>query len=416
MQVLIIAGGEGKRMKPLTTHKSLLTFLGKPLIKYLIESFQLPGATYFVVTGKNNADEFGKVLSGSHIRCVVQSVPRGMADAVLAAKSILDPHESLIVVSAAKLLGQNSYTEFLAAVQKNPEKALLASYKTESYKEGGYLSIKDNQVTGVSEKPGAENMPSKYYKLVLDYFPITNTIMEKLTSVTSDNDDAYELAITEFVRSNPTEMIVVDSQHVSLKAGFQILDVMQMALKNKLIPGIAKSAQIAKTAMIDGNVQIDDNAKILDYAVIKGPCYIGRNVVIGNHTLIRESSIESDCEIGFGSEIARSYLGPGTKGHKMYVGDSIIEGKVNLSAGTVLANYRFDHHEVVAHMEVGKVATRRKKFGSIIAAGTITGVNTSLMPGTVVGPNVTIGSGCVVKGFIPANAQVNPLFSEYEKE
>lgn len=415
MQIVMIAGGEGKRMKPLSTHKSLYQFLGKPLVAHLLSHLNLAENELFIVTSPTSLADFQVALPSYHIKYVIQNKPDGMAGALIAAENSLDLSKPILVISAAKLQESNTYKSMFSAIKNDPKQALLAAREVSVYKDGGYLKFDGDKVIGIIEKPGANNMPSPYYKVILDYFPIAGEFIEYIKNAKTTNDDQYEVGLSDYLQDIGAEKVVVGGDHVSIKHGYNILDVMNVALDKLLVPGIAESAFISPSAVIDPNVMIDEGAKIYDHAVIKGPCYIGRNVTIGNGALVRGSCVEEGSQIGYGSEIARSYIGPGTKGHMMYVGDSIIEGNVNLSAGTVLANYRFDHMEVIAHMPAGKVNTGRKKFGSIIAKNTITGVNTSLMPGTVVGSRVTIGSGCVVKGYIPDGAVVKPLFSTYEK-
>lgn len=415
MQIVIIAGGEGKRMKPLTTHKSLYQFLGKPLVAHLIPHLNLKENKILIVTSPASLSAFKSDLVGYKVEYVVQPVPNGMAGALIAAESVLDTDSPILVVSAAKIQSSDTYSLMLDAINQNPSSPLLVSRKVTKYKDGGYLKLAGDKVVAIIEKPGEKNMPSDLYKLILDYFPKSGEFIDYLKTAKTDKDDVYEVALTNYLQDHSAHNLIVSAAHVSIKHAYNLLDVMHMTLTDLLKPSIAKSTQIAASAVISGNVMIDEGAKILENAVIKGPAYIGKNVVIGNGTLVRESCIEEGSQIGYGSEIARSYMGPYTKGHMMYVGDSIIEGHVNFSAGTVLANYRFDHDIVSLDMPAGKVSTGRAKFGSIIAKGTITGVNTSLMPGTVVGANVTIGSGCVVKGNIPDNSIIKPIISTYEK-
>lgn len=415
MQIVIIAGGEGKRMKPLSTHKSLYPFLGKPLVAHLFPHLDSQNNTIHIVTSPDSLVDFQDALSEYPINYSVQPDPNGMAGALIACASSLDLDQPILVLSAAKLLDQNIYALMLKHISQHPNFACLAARRVEKYKDGGYLKLDGDKVVAIIEKPGADNMPSPYYKLILDYFPRAGEFIDFLKSAHTDKDDQYEVGLSNYLEKIGSDKLIVTGSHVSIKHGYNILDVMNMALSNLLVPGIDPTATIAKTAIIDSNVMIDAGAKILDHAVIKGPAYIGKNVVIGNGALVRESCIEAGSQVGYGSEIARSYLGPVTKGHMMYVGDSIIEGSVNLSAGTVLANYRFDHAEISVQMPAGTVNTGRIKFGSIIAKNTITGVNSSLMPGTVVGSHVTIGSGCVVKGFIPDGSIIKPIFTTYEK-
>lgn len=411
MQIVIIAGGEGKRMRPLTTHKSLYSFLGKPLVAHLFPNLDPQHNKIYIVTSPSSIEAFKESLPGQAIEYIIQNEPNGMAGALIATKSVLDLDQPILIISAAKILDQIAFTSMLAKIKTNPKMAYLAVRKIEQYKDGGYLKIEGDKVIGIVEKPGADNIPSPYYKLILDYFPRSGEFIEYLIKAKTANDDQYEVGLTNYLHDHRVEKLVVGGTHVSIKHAYNILDVMKLTLTTLLVPGVDRSASIAKTAIIEGDVMIDAGAKVLDYAIIKGPAYIGRNVTIGNGALVRESCVEEGSQIGYGSEIARSYLGPKTKGHMMYVGDSIIEGSVNLSAGTVLANYRFDHVEVLVAMPGGKVNSGRKKFGSIIAKNTITGVNSSLMPGTVIGANAKIGSGCVVKGFVKDGTSLYTQFS-----
>lgn len=415
MQIVIIAGGEGKRMKPLTTHKSLYSFLGIPLVAHLFPHFSPQQNRILIVTSPTSLSDFQNALQDYSVEYAVQPEPNGMAGALIAAEASLKPDQPILIVSAAKLQDASTYQAMLEHIQKNPTEACLAVRKVETYKDGGYLQLDGDKVVAIIEKPGANNMPSPYYKLILDYFPRAGEFIADLKQAKTDKDDQYEVGLSSYLKRVGAAKLVVSGDHVSIKHAYNILDIMRMALTKMLVPGIHPTATVAKTAVLGGAVMIDAGAKILDHAVIQGPAYIGRNVVVGNGALVRESCIEEGSQVGYGSEVARSYLGPATKGHMMYIGDSIIEGSVNISAGTVLANYRFDHEEISVCMPSGKVKTGRKKFGSIIAKNSITGINSSLMPGTVIGSHVSIGSGCTIKGYIKDGSEIHPVFSNYEK-
>lgn len=183
--------------------------------------------------------------------------------------------------------------------------------------------------------------------------------------------------------------IEYDDYYQSLKTIYNVLDMTELFLKHHIQKRTASSAQISAEAKIIGDVQIDENAKINAFAVVKGPAYIGRNVVIGEHTLVRSSIIEENSTVGFGSEIARSYVGPKCNIHHAYVGDSVLENNVEMAYGSCTANLRFDHQPVKP--------TRRSKLGAFLARGAFIGVNASLMPGVYIEQNTKIYPNSVVK-------------------
>ena len=65
-------------------------------------------------------------------------------------------------------------------------------------------------------------------------------------------------------------------------------------------------------------------------------------------------------------------------GHFNYAGDSILGRKVNLGAGSILANLRFDKEEI----KVSGKKTGVKKLGAILGDNCQLGCNTVLNPGT----------------------------------
>lgn len=133
-------------------------------------------------------------------------------------------------------------------------------------------------------------------------------------------------------------------------------------------------------------------------AYIKGPCVIGENCSIRQGAYIRGDLIAGDrCVIGHDTEVKNSiFLNEANAAHFAYVGDSILGNKVNLGAGTKLANLRFDHEEIV----IEKIRTGRKKLGAILGDGTQTGCNSVANPGTVTGKNVKCSPCINFGGFI----------------
>jgi len=391
LQIIIIAGGSAKRMQPLVTHKSIFPFLGKPLLEHLLTNLTVFKATKTVIIAHPSVEQGIKKLTDAQV--IVQPEPLGMADAVTSAKKSLDLSSPVLVVDVGAIQDPQVYVTFMNAITQDPNTILLGGRKVSKYKHGGYFVFDQAQaVKGIIEKPGDSNMPSQYLKLVLDYYPKALDIIESIQTAKSKHDDLYEVALSSLIQSHGAKMVEVEGVHASLKHAPRVLDVMEVFLSHYLVPGVDPTAQIAQSATIVGKVQIGKNVRVFENAVIKGPAYIGDNTVVGNGALIRESCIESDCEIGYNTEVARSYIGPYTKCHTSYVGDSILEGEINLAAGTITANLRFDNRTVMVNLPSGRIDSTRRKFGSILARGVKTGIHASLMPGTVVEQDSIIGS------------------------
>lgn len=394
LQVILIAGGSGKCMRPLVTHKSLFPFLGTTILEHTLHNLAVFKPSKIIIVAHPAAQiEVEAIASKYSAQVVVQPESHGMANAITIASGSLDQALPVIVIDAITVQEPQVFQTFSDAIDGSPTSIILAGRKVTEYKHGGYFAFdKDHRVTKIIEKPGADNMPSSYLKLVLDYFPNTHDMIDAMKSAKSTHDDVYEVALSQMITQQGANMIELSGSHASLKHAYRVLDVMDVFIHHYLTPGIHASAQIAKTAVIEGDVQISSGVKVFDHATIKGPCYIGRDTVIGNGALVRSSCIEAGCEIGYNTEVARSYIGPNTKCHTSYVGDSILEGEINLAAGTITANLRFDGKNVLVNLPSGKIDTGRRKFGAILAKGVKTGIHASIMPGTVLESNTIIGT------------------------
>ncbi len=386
VQLLILAGGIGKRMRPLSFCKSLIPFAGKPIIKYVLEDWQKIGITDFkIVSNPENIKKLKAVLGEKNKKFFVQKKPLGMAEAVLNVK--LEKNKPLIIVNGEDLIAEEGCQDFLKMAEKTKGEVLLTGLYREEYFPGGYFKIKDRQVLGIIEKPEKDRRPSKFINLVVHYFRRPFLFLKYLKEVKTNKDDAYEMALDRMIKDKiKVELFTYQGYWQSLKYPWHILEMMALIFKHRWQRKVAKNAKISSHAIIKGQVIIEDEAEVYDGACLVGPVYLGKKSIVGHHTLIRESMIGDNCVIGFGTEIARSWVGHRCWFHTNYIGDSVLEENVSFGAGTVTANLRLDGREIfVKRDNQQKVATGKNKLGSLIAKDVKIGVNVSLMPGIIIG-------------------------------
>jgi UDP-3-O-[3-hydroxymyristoyl] glucosamine N-acyltransferase len=162
--------------------------------------------------------------------------------------------------------------------------------------------------------------------------------------------------------------------------------------KLKSIPTyISDNACIDPTATISGSVIIEDGAEILPNTIIKGPCYLGKNVVVGNFTFIRPFSfISNEALIGNHSYCNEAVIGPKSRAsHFVGCSRSILMRNVTLSSFVLTATLRADYMPIMS--ENGNLIKKR---------GCVIGENTYLAPHTTVSPGVKIGKNCFIGSYI----------------
>lgn len=122
-------------------------------------------------------------------------------------------------------------------------------------------------------------------------------------------------------------------------------------------------------------------------AYIKGPCWIGENCTVRHGAYLRGYVIAGNqCVLGHDSEFKNTILLNGAHAaHFAYVGDSILGNRVNLGAGTVCANLKFNKQLVAIKFDGNRIDSGLKKLGAVLGDDAQTGCHSVLNPGTVFG-------------------------------
>jgi len=165
------------------------------------------------------------------------------------------------------------------------------------------------------------------------------------------------------------------------------------------IPQTKLDGEVHELAVINGTVELGEGSQLLPGVYIEGNVVIGKNCKIGPNCYIRgNTTIGDNCHIGQSVEIKNTIIGNNTNvGHLGYVGDSILGHGVNFGAGTTTSNLRHDGQNHRSMIDGKLVDTGRRKFGTIVADGVHTGINTSIYPGRKLGKNVTTRPAEVIK-------------------
>jgi bifunctional UDP-N-acetylglucosamine pyrophosphorylase/glucosamine-1-phosphate N-acetyltransferase len=406
MQTVILAGGIGKRVYPLNHKpKCLYKIMGKPIIDYVVNGLEEVGLRdliFVVPEGDSKITEYLNKRDNLNIQYAYQREALGMGNAIGSAMGLLK--EEFLVVNADDIYDPKLLEKFLDGYKKNHTGLTLAVKETETPWKFDIVEIDDKGVPKrVVEKPKKGEEPSNL--AVIGVYLFNPEIFDFLAQVPI-SDHQLEDAYQKYMDREDAKVIEYDGYFGSFKYPWDILDVnkylMQGNIKEQEIHPSVKFKDREKTS-IEGNVKIEEGVKIFEYSIIRGPCYIGKNTIIGNYVLIRESSIGENCLIGAQTEIARSTVGDNSEFHQTYVGDSIIGERCWFSAGVITANLRLDRLPVKVRIDGQEISTGRDKLGVVTGNDVSLGTGIQLRPGTIIGSNVCIDQGLTVQGDIPSN-------------
>src|SRR3989344_8912196 len=125
MKIIVLAGGEGKRMWPISTDKCLIPFLGKPLLYHNLKKLtQLQPDEVIIVSNSQSRDKISQIMADLGVKgtIVLQTKPLGMADAILSAKDLIEGE--ILVVNAEDIVEAQAFSE-LIKVSKGAEAAFV---------------------------------------------------------------------------------------------------------------------------------------------------------------------------------------------------------------------------------------------------------------------------------------------------
>ncbi len=157
---IILSGGKGTRMSPLTkaVNKQLLHIYDKPLIFYPLSILMLAGIKdILIIVNKGQLNQYKKILPdgknlGIKIRYIEQNYPRGLPDAFLLGKKFIGKDNVSLILGDNFFYGQSlSKTLNNCTKLKNGAKVLLHRVnKPESY---GVAKVKNKKIVQIKEKP-----------------------------------------------------------------------------------------------------------------------------------------------------------------------------------------------------------------------------------------------------------------------
>lgn len=400
--LVILAGGASSRMWPLR-EKSLLRFGLEPLLISQLRRYQALGLQDVVIVAnpENVSDITGLTANvrPMNVQVVVQHEPKGMGDALLQIEPALAGRRDvpLYINQVHDVVDEQLHGDMLKAFEADPQTTFIAGYEREDYFPGGYLIVSPSgRITGMIEKPGPENKPSNLVNIVAHIHSHAGHLLDALRAEYAKDiptDDHYERAMDALMKSNVYRVVPYRGPWNALKFPWHVLDIMNYYLSRIQGRNVAESAFVAPTATLVGDVYIGERARIFPGAAVVGPAYIGADTIIGNNALVRQSMVLNHCEVGFTTEVARSYVADHCSMHACRVLDSVFASGVNFSAGCTTANLRIDHGIVNSVVKGQKVASGRDKLGAIIGQGAFLAVDVMTMPGVKIGEGANIGPG-----------------------
>jgi mannose-1-phosphate guanylyltransferase len=350
VQALILAGGEGTRLRPLTSTipKPVVPLVGRPLIGYMLEWLRGHGVDEAILSCGFMADGVRRVLGdgsslGLRLHYVEEPRPLGTGGALKLAEHLLRDRFCML---NGDILTDLDLTAQLAEHERVGARVTLGLIGVEDPSAYG-LVRRDEQgaVTEFVEKPSPEEIDSNLINAgmyiiereVLDSLPPAGTKLsierEVFPELVEDGLYGHESA---------GYWLDIGTPERYLQATFDILDGGVMTEIGERLARSGGTLQEGDGGAIEGSIHgpalIGPDCQVARGATIGGRTVLGGGVQIESGAHIDGSVLLERCRVGAGSRVSAAILGPGvTVGDHCRIDHGVVLGEdVQVGAGNVL--------------------------------------------------------------------------------
>ena len=428
LHVVILAAGEGKRMKS-AVPKVLQKIAGRPMLAQVIETARaLHPAGIHVVYGHGGDAVRAAFAEQTDLHWAEQAQQLGTGHAVQQAMpNVPDDVRVLVLYGDVPLITPHSLQRLLDAPGRL---AVLAAELEDPTGYGRILRDPEGRVAAIVEHKDANDEQRRIHLVNTGVIAADSTALKRwLAQLRNDNaqgeyylTDVFAEAADEY--SAAEIVVVADPLETEGANDPWQLAQLERALQLRLARALCvDGARLADPARVDirGKVTVGRDVEIDVDVVFEGEVTLGDGVRIGPFCRIRNASLAAGTEvrahcdidgtrtegavmigpyarlrpgtvladgahIGNFVETKNARVGVGSKAnHLAYLGDAVVGAAVNIGAGTITCNY-----------------DGANKFTTTIGDRAFIGSNSALVAPVAIGEGATIGAGSTIGKDAPA--------------
>jgi bifunctional UDP-N-acetylglucosamine pyrophosphorylase / glucosamine-1-phosphate N-acetyltransferase len=428
LSVVILAAGEGKRMKS-AIPKVLQPLSGRPLLKHVIDTARALAPDAIHVVYGHGGERVREVFAAEQLSWALQADRLGTGHALLQVMPQIPGNHIVLVLYGDVPLITRETLEGLLALAGKRQVALLTMTPESSKGYGRIVRGTGGLVQKIVEEKDATAAQRAIRECNSGVLAAPAQLLSRwVTRLKSDNSQG-EYYLTDVIAMAVKDGVPVRalcardaSEVLGVNDKAQLAELEGLCRKRHARDLLLAGVTLADPARLDvrGTVRHGNDVFLDVNVVLEGAVTLGDRVRIGAGCVIRDSEIGADTEvfphcvidgarigpacrigpfarfrpsatlagevhIGNFVEVKNSRFGEGSKAnHLAYVGDAQLGNRVNIGAGTIVANY-----------------DGAMKHATVIGDGVHTGSNSVLVAPITVGAGATIAAGSTVTHSVP---------------
>ena len=376
MKAVVMAGGEGSRLRPLTVSrpKPMVPIVGRPVMEHILNLLKRHGITDVIVTVQYMAsaieDYFGDGSQiGMHINYSREEVPLGTAGSVKNAEDMLD--EPFLVISGDALTDFDLGKIIKFHTDRQSMATLTLAHVANPLEYGVIITDDRGHIRQFLEKPSWSEVFSDTINTgiyVLD--PKIFSYFEK----DKPYDFSQELFPLMLEKGDPLYGFIADGYWCdigNLATYMQANSDILQGQVNLPVPGTdignrvftEEGVEIADDAQVFGPAFLGHDAKIKSGVVIHGPSVVGSYTIVDSRAQVDRSVVWNNSYIGERAELRGALVGSSTS----------IKGRAVMFEGAVIGDHSVINEAAIVQPGVKIWPNKEIETGAVITSSIIWG-------------------------------------------
>jgi glucose-1-phosphate thymidylyltransferase len=304
MKGLILAGGHGTRLWPITYTKAkqLIPVANKPILFYCIEDMKAAGISDIAIIVGHTPERIKSVKDavgdgsrwGINVTYIEQDAPRGIAHAVLLSKGFMGNDPFVLYLGDNMLKG--GIKEFVLTFKNSPAEAAIMLTEVDDPSRYGIAGVMEGKVIKLVEKPKPSEAPSNLG--IVGIYAFRHSIFDVIANLKPSWRNELEItdALQQLIERNcSVDASMVKGWWKDTGKPEDILEANRLVLEE--LTGEIRGL-VEEHAFVNGRVSIGKNTIVRAGARIRGPAIIGDNCEIGPNARIGPyTAIGDGCKI-----------------------------------------------------------------------------------------------------------------------
>lgn len=353
MKAVVMAGGQGTRLRPLTANvpKPMVPIGNKPCALHILELLKRHGVSHVIMTvafmSEVIRNYFGDGSSlGMTIEYAVEDSPLGTAGSVKNAETALD--DTFLIISGDALTDFD-LTKIVSFHRERDALVTIALKSVDNPLEFGIVIVdEDGRVERFLEKPGwgqvfSDTINTGIYVMepeILDYIPVGRPY-----------DFSHELFPKLFQMRKPLYGCVQEAYWQDIGSLEQYLQANRDVLDGKVkveLPGVRLRGNIwmGEGVALDSLDNVKGPALIGNYVRVEQGAELGPHAILGNNVVVKagasvvNSVVGDNCYIGIGARLEGAILGSSVDVRRMAVIEegAVVGDRASIGESSIIGN------------------------------------------------------------------------------